>query len=92
MSGFWHYLVLHRIWAWMALSGLINVALDIKPLGQWVNDAEKRPRIKAVADALSAVGLDPVALLSSLIVAIRGKAKEAPSSLERSDKGGPEVR
>ena len=52
--------------AWPIVSGIANAILGQKTDEQWVEFAEKNPRLAALSKVLKAVGLNPVGAVKAL--------------------------
>lgn len=80
-----HALVLYVTGGLFALANLaIKVALYYHPLADWVTLAEQNPRVAALARLMAALGIQPVAVLQSIVDFIRSKASPGTLAFARS--------
>jgi len=80
-----HALVLYLVGGFFAAANLaIKVALYFHPLADWVALAEKNPRVAALARLMSAVGVQPVAVLQAIVDFVRSKASPGTLAFARS--------
>jgi hypothetical protein len=75
----WHWYVAHRAEVHEIIAGVLLVLnvvvtfmLRLAPLTNWVNVAEKSPRLAAVVRLLGALGIQPVQLVQALVDLLRG--------------------
>ncbi len=71
----WQWIAAHPLYAWIALSIVINLLLRLRSTEQWVELCEKSPRIASIIRLLRAVGIDPVKALEAGIATVNGKAR-----------------
>jgi hypothetical protein len=63
------------VWTFFGLLNLaITIALRFHPLVQWVDIAQRRPRLAAAVRLMKALGIDPVAALQALADFVRNEA------------------
>jgi hypothetical protein len=56
------------------LNAAIKLALWLHPVSDWVSIAERKPRVAALVRLMSAIGINPVSVLQSMVDLIRGQA------------------
>jgi hypothetical protein len=62
------------------LNTIIQVALRLQPLADWVAVAERWPRVAALVRVLGAIGIQPIPVLQALIDLLKGTASRGTLS------------
>jgi hypothetical protein len=80
---------LWQAFLWPMVTGLLNVLFRMKSPEQWVEFAEKQPRLAGVVRLIRAAGFDPVKSMESLKQVAAKKPAPAKNSDTSTVSGGP---
>lgn len=73
----------HELEAWIIASCVILPLLRLKTPEQWVEVADKNPRLHGLMKAMRAAGFDPVGVLKGVIIFLTGKQLPSGTELPR---------
>jgi hypothetical protein len=71
-----NWVLISKICFFGLLNITIKIMLRIHPVADWVDLAERRPRLLALLRLCKAIDIDPIALVQSVIDLVRGEASK----------------
>lgn len=81
----------HQLEAWFIVSSILLPLLRLKTPEQWVEIADKNPRIHGLMKAMRAAGFDPVGVVKGLITVLTGRELKSGAELPRVSTRPPQV-